>query len=97
MTNIIFPLRTDVGDRLINGAWLLAKKQMADSDIRRIMGDVIPTYHTHVLTFHSGAGREQPFAVGLCDTHGRPNPITYTYYSSLQVAYFEWMNRVVGD
>lgn len=70
----------NIGDRLSNGAWCLAARRTHREG----------HYTFVVLTFHSGAGAEAPFAVGRCSPGGEVNPITYDYFATLPYAMFNY-------
>lgn len=75
-------LSRKIGDKLRNGSWLLMHKPSVRA--YKMLENV--QYTEIFIAFHSGAGRQQPFAVGRCDPYGNVNPISLWYYATLPQA-----------
>ncbi len=79
-------LSKKIGDRLKNGSWLLMHKPCVRAYQSLGKGLTEPIYTEIFIAFHSGAGRQQPFAVGRCDPYGNVNPMSLWYYATLPQA-----------
>lgn len=88
--NFDFPHKLTTGNRLPNGAWVLDAKESPAAFEMQAREDRHVQYKYIVLTFHSGAGAQEPFATGRADEGGRINPISYIYFPTLPKAMFDY-------
>lgn len=75
--------RLETARRLHNGAWVLAARP-ADKP-----GQFHEEIHA-VLTFHSGAGAEAPFATGYARPSGVLIQGSYRYFATIEYALFDY-------